>query len=152
MSTQSTDALKIALRAYCLAYAAESDGRTLAAGLSNRLYRDNAPLTPTFPYATFALKTPQLDDGLSQLKTSYDFEGFIYHRPTAQRAAAETLADLWAEALRLYRDATSGLAYATDVVAETLPPAPSPADVNIVTVRVTAKLRVWPQFISTLSS
>lgn len=152
MTTVSTDRLYATLVAGALAYVSSGSGATLGASLGNRLYRQAAPRDAAYPYAMFSLRSPQIAVGTAPLKQLYQFEGFVFNRPRSAQARTESFADTWAGYLRTLRDATNGLVYATDVVAESLPIASAPVDSSIVQVRVSATLHAWPAFISSLSS
>jgi hypothetical protein len=152
MTTISTDRLYATLVAGALAYVSAGSGVALGTSLSNRLFRQAAAKDAAYPYAVFSLRTPQLPDGDQGLKAVYQLEAFVYHRPRSAQAEAEGYADTLASYLRTLRDASNGLVYATDVVAESLPAFTSPADSSIVQVRITAKVHVWPSFISSLST
>jgi hypothetical protein len=86
------------------------------------------------------------------LKITYQLEAFFFNRPRSTQAETEGYADTFASYLRTLRDASNGLVYVTDVVAESLPHTSAPADSNIVQIRVTAAVHAWPSFVSSLSS
>lgn len=152
MTTVSTDRLYATLVAGALAFVSAGSGVALGASLSNRLYRQAAPKDAAFPFAVFSLRSPQQPDGDQALKVNYQLEAFFFNRPRSTQAETEGYADTFASYLRTLRDASNGLVYVTDVVAESLPHTSSPADSNIVQIRVTAVVHAWPAFISTLSS
>lgn len=152
MTTVSTDALYQQLRTHLLAFV-DAGGKTLgdADALGTRLYRIAPPSNAAYPYGVLSLKSPQLPDGTAQVKYAAQLELLLFHRPRAQQAAAEALGDRAVAALHGYRDATSGLAYCLDPIAQSLPPFASPADGDVVQIRVTATLQAWPLFLTSLT-
>lgn len=152
MTTVSTDRLKATLVAGALAAVSAGSGVTLGTSLGNRLYREAAPKDAAYPFLVVSLRSPQQPDGNQGLKQEYQLEAFVFHRPRSAQAEAEGYADTFASYLRTLRDASNGLVYATDVNAESLPAFTTPADASIVQIRVTAKLHVWPSFLSSLST
>ena len=150
-STVSTDALYVLLRDQLL-NTADPDGNTLAAALSNRLWRIAAPDTGTYPYGLMTIKSPQMVPDTNGLKMTADLELLFFGRPRAQQPAIEALGDRAVAVLMQYRDTSSGLVYVASAVSESLPEFPAPADANIVQVRVLAKLHYWPVFLSRLAS
>lgn len=150
MTTVSTDRLKAMLVSGALAYV--PPGGVAISASASRIYRESPALNATYPYLYFSLKSPQILDGFQQLKLVYHFEGFVLNRPRSTQPETETLADTWASYLRQLRDTSNGLVYTSDVVAESLPPFSSPADTNVVQVRVTGKIITFPAFISSQST
>jgi hypothetical protein len=147
ISTVNTDRLYASLLQRILTFT-DADQMSLATSLGNRIYRHQPPPDAQYPYGLFSLKSPQLPADYQELKIVYQLEGFVINRPRATQPETEGWADLWAAALRGFTDAGSGLTRVSDVVTESLPPFPSPADANVVQVRITAKLQVFPLFIA----
>lgn len=151
MTTTSTEQLLIAIRTRILSYVdyAAVTNDSIVAG---RLYRLAAPDDVAPPYGVMALKSPQLVDGTDALKLAGDLEVQWFGRPRASQPAIEALGDRTVSALLTWRDASSGLAYIASATAESLPPFTAPADKELVQVRVLARLKAFPVFLSRLSS
>ena len=155
MSTVSTDAIYQLLIARLLTYV-DPDGHTLgdANALGTRLYRITAPdnVSGGALYGVLTLQSPQLPEGTDGLKLTAQLELMLFGRPRSQQAVVEGLGDRALSALLTYRDASSGLVWFENAVAQSLPRFAAPADSDLVQVRVLAKLHCYPTLLSRLSS
>jgi hypothetical protein len=147
ISTETTDRLYATLLDWILQYT-NHNGVNLNAALGGRVYRQQPPADVAYPYALFAFRSPQLPADYQELKIVYSLEAMIVNRPRATQPETEGFGDLFARALRGFVASGSGFVRVTDVVTESLPPFSTPADSNVVQVRVTAKLHAFPLFVS----
>lgn len=147
MATTSTTALEQAIRTRLLTFAPMGGMPSLGTTLGTRLYIDQAPEMPTYPYGVQRLRV--LTGGVDgQLRAQGMFELMLYGRPSATREAMKDAADVAVQALRDWATTSGGLIRVTGTTWQALPPFGAPADRELVAVRVTATLYVYPDFLT----
>jgi hypothetical protein len=131
-------------------------GKTLSSALADatgtvKLYQVRAPDHTPFPYATMRLISTRTGEHKG-LRVQGQLEVLLYGRPWSQLADMEALADLIDEAMLFFRRSNDGLTFAQGSTRTTLPPAPSPADSEIVTIRLVYNVAYWPKYLTRIST
>jgi hypothetical protein len=153
MTTLSTDGLFTQLRTHVLSYIPLT-GTTLMQRLgtgtlaSSRLWKDAPPDTAAYPYGVMRLLNQLTSGEYNGERERIDFEIMLFARPRAQAVALEDMADLIDQAMLRYRDASSGLSFSRSRQRDTLPPPTSPADREVVQIRLVYPLVVWPRYLT----
>src|SRR5690348_4079908 len=120
MSTTSTAALEQASRTRLLTFTPLGGFVPLSTTLGTRLYIDQAPESPTYPYGVQRLRV--LTGGLDgQLRVQGMLELTIYNQKAATRQATKDAVDVAAQALRDWADGSAGLIRVTGVTWQALP-------------------------------
>lgn len=148
MSTASTDAIATTLRTHLLTFEPAPDAGTLGDVLGERLYRDAAPDSPTYPYGVMRLINRVVDGAYNGDRESMDLEVQLFHRPRRATATLETAADRCDIAMQRYADASDGLLFSRERTRDTLPPFPEPADREVVQIRLVYPLVAWPTYLT----
>lgn len=158
MSTDSTTDLETALRTRLLTFTA-MDGATLAdtlgasltgSGSDGKLYWDAAPDNVTESSGRWGIL------GLKNRRTRGDgqdgelaeLEVMLFARPRSQKQTLEACADLCDQAMLRYRDTSSGVIGCWGKLRSTLPPMTSPADAEVVQIRLVYTLVLWPAYLT----
>lgn len=151
MSTASTDALYATIRTRILTWPDPTDHVTVQALVSD-LYRISAPDTASGVYGVMMLGLQKIVDGAEGIKETAQLEVMLFGRPRKSQAIVEGIGDRVVGALTGWRDGSSGLLYTTDARAQSMPAFNAPADRELVQVRVTATLKMFPVFLTRLSA
>ena len=154
MSLDSTTEVLQAVRTRLLTFTPAS-GSTLAtllgthagAGSDGKLYLYQAPDNVTHPYGVLRVigRDPDGDDGQFLKKPLLELH--FYHRPRAQQAACEALADRAEEAWTHWLS-SSDVISARGVESRATITYDDPADRELVCVRMLLKARVAPDFLT----
>jgi hypothetical protein len=113
-----------------------------------------APDTAPYPYVLARFMNG--DSSTFMLRTPVDLELLLYARPRAQAEALENIADVIDQAMKQFtsRDLTGsgGLAFSRGRRRDTLPPFSSPADRELVAIRMVFSLVLYPQFLTVMGT
>ena len=148
MATATMTDVYTTLRARLLSAAQAGSGDTLTALLSGRLYNDQPPADAVFPYGVLRLPDLLTTGVDGSMRLAGDLELMLWGRPASTRAAMRHAGDVALSALRTWATTSGGLIKITDARVQMLPAPPSPADSEVVQVRVVATLFCWPQFLT----
>jgi hypothetical protein len=159
VSTESTTALEAALRTRLLTFeplggegdvAGELGSTVSGAGIDGKLYWDRAPdnITSTTPirWGVLRLKNRRASDENAEREVA-DLEVMLYARPRSQKATLEGIADRMDQAMRRYRDMSSGVIGCVGRTRNTLPPFKEPADSDVVQIMLEYTLVLWPAYL-----
>ncbi len=148
-ATASTIDVMKALRTYMLGYV-DPDGHAVRETLQRRFYDTRVPDTGsvTFPYAVHRAEFSNEGSG-NGLRLRGDMELLVFGRPWAQQVLVNHVADqLHQSLLMLNTGQPEGLIFMKGFQRATLPPGQSPVDSEVVTIRLSYSLIVWPQFLA----
>lgn len=165
MSTESTTALEATLRTRLLEFEPLGGGGSVAlelgstesgAGQDGNLYWDRAPdnldrlmsdLGLPLRWGVLRLKNRRRSDENPERELA-ELEVMLYARPRSQKAALEGIADRMDQAMRRYRDMTSGVVACWGATRNTLPPFKEPADNDVVQIMLEYTLVLWPAYLT----
>lgn len=163
--TTSTTALELALRTRLLTFTA-MDGATLAdtlgttatgAGSIGALFWEKAPDKMLGPdglplkrwgIARLANRRSRGDGQDGELA---ELEVMLFARPRSEKATLEACADCCDQAMLRYADTSSGVIGCWGKTRSTLPPLVSPADTEVVQIRLVYTLVLWPAYLTQYS-
>jgi len=148
MATATMTDLYTTLRTRLLSAVQALSGDTLDALFSGRLYNDQPPADAVFPYGVLRLPDLLTTGVDGTMRLAGDLELMLYGRPASTRAQMRHAGDVALSGLRTWATTSGGLIKITDARVQMLPSFPSPADAEIVQVRVVATLFCWPQFLT----
>lgn len=152
----STTALETTLRTRLLTHSRLGGGATLAdilgsqagAGADGKLYRIEAPDNVTSPYAVMWLKNRRTNAENAERELA-ELEVMVFDRPRAMQSRAESAADACDEAMIRYQEQIGdGLVGCWGRTRSTLPPMVEPADREVVQIRLSYTLVIYPQYLT----
>jgi hypothetical protein len=160
VSTESTVDLRTTIRARLLEFTPLGGGETVASalgatpsgsGVAGNLYWDRTPdnITKTLvdsnlpiQWGVLRLKNRRSSDENAEREVA-DLEVMLFARPRRLAGAMEGIADTMDQAMRRYRDMSSGVIGCVGRTRNTLPPFKEPADSDVVQIM----LDLWPAYL-----
>ncbi len=152
-STDSTMAVKKALRRTLLDYTNPITQRNARTIIQERLYIDKADNISTFPYGVLRLGTDN-PGSYQGLRLNGALEVQLFGRPWRMQPIVEGVADLCQQCMWSAVLNRKGLIFCHGSERATLPPATAGApavDSEVCTVRLVFTLAIWPSFLTSLS-
>lgn len=137
MTAAGASELDQVLRTRLLGFAPADGTPPLAAQLAGDLWLDEAPDDVTTPYGVLRVLTAPTD-GDAEIRKLLLIECMLYGRPSAQRPTLKRCGDVIEQALWKWIDTTAGVLVLTGTAVQSVPPFATPADRELVAVRVTA--------------
>lgn len=146
--TDSMVEMAKALRRSLLDYTNKA-GQSAREYFGERLYNGRAPDTGlVFPYAVMRLQTRGTGQN-NGLRLNGDLEVLVHGRPWAQQEIVESVADLFDQAMLVLvmNKPGQGLVFCHGMQRTLMPSASSPVDSEVVTVRLSYTLTIFPRFL-----
>lgn len=159
MSLDSTPDIEAALRTRLLTFSPRA-GLPLAdvlgaavgtSGADGALFWEAAPDTVTTKTPRWGVLRLQnrRSDGDGAEREVAEFEVALFARPRSQKVTLEQCADLCDQAMLRYTETTTGgLIGCWGRLRSTLPPFPSPADAEVVQIRIVYSLVIYPAYLT----
>lgn len=145
-TTDSTAAIYAMIRDRILNFTPKS-GSKLKDTLSE-LYVVQAPDNAKFPYGVMRFINTNRDGAYQGYRQTMEVEVQLFAQPRSEASALEVMADVADEAMLGWRQATSGLAFSFEGSRMSIPPAPPPLNSEVVQIRLTYPVVVWPAFLT----
>jgi hypothetical protein len=164
VSTESTVDLRSTLRNRLLTFVPLGGGETVASALGStdsgasadgnlfydrasdnidkKLRESNLPLQ----WGVMRLKNRRASDENAEREVA-ELEVMLYARPRRLSGAMESIADTMDQAMRRYRDMSSGVIGCVGRTRNTLPPFKEPADSDVVQIMLEYTLVLWPAYL-----
>lgn len=143
-STASSTALYSSLRALMLAYIAPNGDRLRDfIGSPEPVYVRAAPRDPVFPYVTLLLDRTTTP-GYNTYRETARLEVQIIGRPESQLPNVESAMDIVDLCMLSLLQSTNGLIWCRNRTRYTEPQFTDPAEANVIAVRSTYDLSLWP--------
>lgn len=149
-TTDAFEALLATLRRILLDYTNEN-GDSARSIIVERLYQERAPdETLDFPYATMRLTSESFGTHHGMRLTG-TLEVLCYGRPQRQLKTVQRLATLFDQCMLCLVETTDSLILCHGSRREPLPNGPAAVDSEVVTIRLTYTLAIWPEYLTSLT-